>query len=646
MTAKFRYQIFTLLKLSFFIGLISLFIVSCGSAQTTTYEGYAVKEGESVASIARARNISESVIYNLNPESRNGLKPNSVLILPASKESKPSSDKGGIMHTVQRKETLFGIAGMYNVSVDDLRRANKELYTRDLQVGEQIHIPVPGKDGIKNIAIDLPEGYESYEIQPKDTKFGIAKKFGISVGVLETLNPELGETLEIGHKIIVPTPSKTSEKEEKEIDFDKYQYYEVQPREGFYRLKVKFGLTEEEIIALNPEAKDGLKTGMIIKIPKVKEEEKDIKEPKEIVVENLEKKIDDKSMKNIALMLPFRLSGIPADSTSNDQERLRRDASLRIALDFYSGALIAAEMAKEKGISVTLNVFDTENDINKVNSIISGNDFRKMDAVIGPVLQKNVERVSALLANDNIPVFSPLSNRDLEMSPNLFQTIPTNVVLQNLMVQYLSKNSSGKNVIVISDSKYRSQERLVVEAIPSARTLSVKENYLSAPEITNLLSNDRENWVVLLSDKPILISSSVNLLGNLASTHKIRLFTLDRNQAYDWHEVSTNRLAKLHFTFPSVNKNIYEDDDPFIRKYKSKYGVIPNRYAIRGYDITYDVLLRLAAGEDLFEEVSAGSESVYVENKFRYTKDKRRGFTNQAAYIMKFNEDLKFEVVE
>ena len=36
----------------------------------------------------------------------------------------------------------------------------------------------------------------------------------------------------------------------------------------------------------------------------------------------------------------------------------------------------------------------------------------------------------------------------------------------------------------------------------------------------------------------------------------------------------------------------------------------------------------------------------YVENKFRYTKNSSRGYRNQAAYIIRYKDDLEFEIVE
>ncbi|MCB0464142.1 MAG: ABC transporter substrate-binding protein, partial [Aequorivita sp.] len=368
----------------------------------------------------------------------------------------------------------------------------------------------------------------------------------------------------------------------------------------------------------------------------------------DITTVNLENSIDNKKMKTVALMLPFRLTRSANDSTQTDQDLLKRDPTLRVALDFYSGALMAAEFAKDKGISVTLNVYDTEKSDSKVASIISRNEFKNVDAVIGPLLQKNVEKASDLLKNEKIPVFSPLSNRDMAMNDNLFQTLPTDAVLQKLMIRYIKEHSSGKNIIIISDSKKAKQREMIKEEIPTAKTVSPRGGgYIQASDVTSVASNGMENWVVLESENPVLVSSAVNVLAAMPENYKIRLFTLNRNEAYEWHEVSSIRLAKLNFTFPSVNRDIAEDErSPFLISYKNKYGVLPNRYAIRGFDVTYDVLLRLASEKDIYDAVMPESETVYIENKFRYERSDKEGYCNEAAYILKYNDELKFEVVE
>ncbi|NNJ83207.1 MAG: amino acid ABC transporter substrate-binding protein, partial [Flavobacteriaceae bacterium] len=428
------------------------------------------------------------------------------------------------------------------------------------------------------------------------------------------------------------------------IEDENFEFYEVLPKEGFFRLKVKLGLSQEEIIAMNPYAADGLKEGMILKIPK---ENAIGSETKSIIV-NLEDGITNLSKKKIAVMLPFQLSKADRDSIKNNIDLIKDNGALRVALDFYSGVIMAAEFAKDKGISVELDIYDTEGRSEKVRSIIDQNDFSDIDAVIGPLLRKNVEQAASALKKTDTPIFSPLSNREIKISSNLFQTLPTDEMLAKAMLEYLRMNAMGKNVIIISDSKKTAQKAALMDAIPGSKTLAPREKgFLYDTDISSRLEDMRENWVILESVDPVIVANVVGLLNGMPDNLTIRLFTTDKNDAFNYHDVSNMNLAKLNFTFPSVNKSYnFKDKNAFLVSYKNKYNVLPNRFAVRGFDVTYDVLLRLAIADDVYDANDSNIETEYIENKFRYTKKMFSGFQNNALYIIKYNNDLQFEVVE
>ena len=133
-----------------------------------------------------------------------------------------------------------------------------------------------------------------------------------------------------------------------------------------------------------------------------------------------------------------------------------------------------------------------------------------------------------------------------------------------------------------------------------------------------------------------------------AKHYLVRLFTTDKNAAFDFDDITNLNLANLNFTFPSVSKPyaLSDEENPFLTAYKAAYGIYPNRFAVRGYDVTIDVLLRLSqASGDLFKELQADSETEYIENKFRYQKNNQGSFVNQAFYLLRINADLEMVVV-
>jgi|TARA_R110002110_G_scaffold175760_2_gene379470 LysM repeat protein len=630
------------MKIVIYLSFLFVFSFSCGALAQQQFKSHSVQVGETVFSIAKAYGIGVEDIYRLNPNAKDGVKINSILIVP-DKDSQATinEDIKFEKHRVRRKETLFSISKKYDVSIDNIKRYNKELYSRAIKKGERLNIPI----GLKDMPIVEAPILEAdtvtdqkHTLEPKETKYGIARKYGITIAELEALNPGMGEIINIGTVINVPASAVIASAK---IDED-FKFYEVKSKEGFFRLKLKLGLSEEEIVALNPYAKDGLKEGMILKIPM----DNEVIDKVETV--NLENVIYNKKKKRLAVILPFQLQKVGVDTINTDTVLIKKSGMLRVALDFYSGVLMAAEFAKDKGISVHLDVYDNEGSNSKTASIITKNDFSNVDAVIGPLRQKNVEKAVAMLRDSKTPIFSPLSNREIAMSSNFFQTLPTDEMLRKSMMDFLIANNDGKNVLLISDVDRGEQKAKILKALPNAITLSPREKgFLYLTDIDVKLSEEKENWVILESIKPGIISNTLGLLNGMPETFKIRLFTLDRNDAYEFHDVSNTHLAKLNFTFPSVNKSYsYKDKNPFVVSYKNKYGVYPNRYAVRGFDVTYDILLRLGSAEDVFESTENDYVTEYVENKFRYTKNSSRGYRNQAAYIIKYKDDLEFEIVE
>lgn len=637
----------------------AMFFINGNAISQNDYRTHVVQENESIWKIAEKYGLTKADIVKLNPNVSDRPAANTVLVLP--KSAKPITAATDPIdfkkHRVKRKETLFGISQKYSVSIEELKRYNKELYARELKKGERIRIPVYADPNVVRVTTaenkkpvivpvitsnpvsnDLKK-LTSHTVQPKETRYGIARMYGITMADLEKINPQLGEGLSEGAIINVPAETVM----ETAVTEDGFMFYEVQPKEGFFRLKVKTGLTEEQIIALNPYAKEGLKAGMILKVPKTAT----------AVVGgnaaevNLENNIVNTSTKRVAVLLPFRLNKAVTDSLNSASDVIKNDKLMALSLDFYSGVLMATEFAKDKGISTILDVYDTEYSSSKVERILRENNLENFDAVIGPLGRKQVEKAVGLLKSGSVPVFSPLSNNGVKMSKNLFQTLPDEAMLEEAMIAYLKEESIGKNVIVISDAKRAAQKAKLMSALPGAKNaIPREEGFLYVQDILGKIDATKENWVILESNDPILVSNVVGVLNGLPAEHKLRLFSLDKNEAYDYHDVSNMHLAKLNFTFPSVNKNYnYKDRKPFLISYKNKYGVLPNKYAVRGFDITYDVLLRLASNEDIYKALEADFETEYIENKFRYSKKFMSGYVNNAFYIIKYKEDLQFEVI-
>jgi len=614
------------------------------SLNAQSYIEHKVKVGETIESIAKDYLVTTSDIYALNPDAKRKIQPNSVLIIPNSKvknEAQKAEKReliGYKKHKVKRKETLFSLSQEYNVSIEEIKKANRELYSKNLRKGDRIRIPkfrtVVYKETLNNTL-------KKYIVQPSEGKWRIAYKFGITVAELEGLNPGMNEVIQPGDELNVPN---ILDEEEKPIE-TQYGYYEVLPKEGFFRLKIKTGLTQEQLEALNPELKEsGLKAGMVLKVPAAIEAKS---KSDTLEVTDLGNRLVNLQKKKIALLMPYQLHRIDVDSVEEAKAMIKNSKSLSSVLDFHIGVTMALDSAKQLGISTDLKVLDTRYRISEISRILKENDFSDYDAIIGPIEEDGLDRVANALKQDSVPVIAPMS-MPKELYPNIFQTLPEDKLLRDAMINFVKADSLNPTIVVISDHANKKTSDALKKEFPTAKQLFSNKNkdgedeyFIYPVNLTNAISNGK-TIVFLETNNNSFASSVISMLNGLLSNDmEIILMTLDKNKAFEGKNIDNYHLSNLQFHYPSVNRNFEEGKtNGFVEAYRNEYGVSPSKYAVRGFDITLDVLLRLAADENIFRASNQVFETEYIENKFRYKKSLFGGYKNEAIYIVKYN-DLK-----
>ena len=634
----------------FLLVLVLIFAFGFTSVNAQNFSTHQVKKGETIEAIAKRYFVTPSEIYALNPDAKKELKPNTVLIIPLSKAKKPKTVivkelQGFKKHKTQRKETLYSLAKKYNVTVDEIKKYNKSLYAEPLRKGKKLQIPI-----FKITEEVVEEPTKTYVVQPKEGKWRIAYKFGISVKELEELNPEMGDVLKDGQEIIVPNIE-----DEKEID-EKYSYYKVLPKEGFYRLKLKLGLEKEAIEALNPGlAESGLKVGMILKVPF--SDDISIEASNSI---NLADSIVDFNTKRIAIMLPFRLNRVDFNTKSDTKKSIVKDRYLDTSLDFYSGVLLALDSLKTLGISLKVDVYDTKNEVGEVSKIIDDNDFETVDAVIGPLTSNTFEKAASELRRYNVPVVSPIG-LNLKLYDNVFQSRPPSDRLKSTLVNYVKADTLSNNIIVISDSKHTQISNDLKREFNHAKQIHSRKNKKSGDDEFFVTKEDIEdalkpgkNIVFLETKNDGFVSNATSILASLIKEKdkstkteavEITLVTTNMNKAFTDDGVSNEHLSKLQFLYATTSKSYNEtDNNPFVKRYEKLYSTTPNSAAVKGFDLTMDVVLRLVTSEDLYMSVNNAPLTEYVENKFAYKKKLFGGYYNDTVYLVKYQDLTIVEV--
>lgn len=233
------------LYMKFFKFIFFLFLFSSTTVFSQKVIKHKVKSGESIYLIAKKYDVTEKDIYELNPKLKGavlGLK--TVVSIPNKKfkieEKKPKVDKKEIvaelkkeeknnvvpntsytLHIVKPKETLYSLSKQYGVTMEMICEMNPELKTGNLKTGSKLkfnnanYIP-DVKEEVKmepKVVID-PKVTQTiskegilHKVQPKETLFRISKKYGVSVGELQKLNPNMPSGLPVGYDLVVKEAS-------------------------------------------------------------------------------------------------------------------------------------------------------------------------------------------------------------------------------------------------------------------------------------------------------------------------------------------------------------------------------------------------------------------------------------------------------
>ena len=227
------------------------------TAQDSIIE-HRIQKGETAYFIAQKYKVSVEEIYKLNPESQNGIKDDQMIRIPVHSSEKPNSSQQ-ITHVVGAKETLFGLAKQYNISVEALQNANQAILTNGLQIGQQLIIP-QGSGDLSQTESTISSKV-SHQVVAKESLFSIARQYNVSVLDLENGNKNLLQNgLQVGQTIAIPNKRKTLDGRVRVINQETV-FHVVEPKETKFSIAKKYGISIDQLESQNPEIVNGLIVG-------------------------------------------------------------------------------------------------------------------------------------------------------------------------------------------------------------------------------------------------------------------------------------------------------------------------------------------------------------------------------------------------
>ena len=627
-----------------------IFILSflfCFNTVSQNIESIQVDDDQKISDFLINYDISPNDFFILNPaftssrfnylklDLEKKLKSGDFIRIFESIENNKSEQISFIIHKIKRKQTLSEISSIYGVSENLILKYNIEI---EIKRNNILKIPVKKARINKSNVVDK---LKAYTVKPKEGKWRIAYKYGISINTLENINPEIGSILKLGQKIAVPNKDEIKLNSVEENN----DYFEIQKNIQISVLEQKLGLKNNSIIKLNPGILDSVEKGIIIKVPISTKTNEDVIN---LSKKSLQDNIIDFDKKKFAIILPFRLDNFDYDSIQKSTPILKNDKLLNISLDFLFGAEMAVNSYSELGIDVQMDVFDSALDRSKIDQILDENNFEIYDFIVGPLTDNLFNYFVDSTKDLNIKIVKPLSKKQ-NTDRRIINTIPNDTLLFNEIISHVESDTTRSEKYIISDSKSVEISNKIKKIFPESKQFFSKINEFG-DDTKTLVYDDLDSTFVKGKNIVFLETKEQGFVSNVSSilnsfindTIKIELFTTNKNNAFEGANVSNNYLSNLKFQYASTNKKIdIVEDKSFIDKFISNYNYFPSKYSIRAYDITYDLLLRISNG-DLNDENIFGIESQYFENKFRYKRSSSGSIDNIANYLIK-HEDLKIE---
>jgi LysM repeat protein len=616
--------------------IVFFLLVTCSMfSQQKKYETYSAQKGETLKTIARKFSITPYSLMKLNPEldQNSEFAEGTILIVPnknynpalaAVETGKDYVENGFLIHKVLPKENFFRLKKEFGVSKRVLRKHNPILRIEELKVGQIIKFPIPRNYKHENTEEQITIATKPYLVRPKETKYGISRRYGITIEKLEELNPQIKETgIKMTDIILVPDTAEIPDVKEG------FSIHKIEKRETFYSLGQLFDMTQAELISANPELSEGVKEGMLIRIPIVES----------VNTSTFVPSINEGTEIEAILMLPLMSHKKGIDFEKN------RTAD--IATDFYLGAMMALDSLKKLGLSVDMKVFDTQNNKRVISSLLSSGSLGNADVMIGPLFFGNVQFVAGILQNKPVSIVSPLSQTDHSQIPNdrLIQSAASEDKMIMNVLDHIKHVYKDENILIVTDTLPSSVLKVnnilralqPLDSLHKIAVLKPEKGYIKRELFMKNVLEKRNNFVVLLSSDVIVTTDVVQNLGSMSDKIKTTLFGF--NKGSNFKNISNNDLAHVNFHFAASSYVDKEEKtvQQFIKKYKQKNYSKPSEYVFRGFDVTYDILLRLATHQDVTTALQAGYSN-RTSSKFQYgSNGAGKGFTNEGVHLMKYD---------
>lgn len=625
-------------RLSFAI--LLFFICFLLSAQSENRR-HVVKPGENVYRISLKYGVSMESIYKANPTSREKILVGETLIIPSGdgNYTQPTT------YTVKYGDTKFSLARRFDMSITQLEQLNPQI--KNMLAAGQVLKLRPSDEGPSNTeesvassdstaAKNTPStAIESRDNSTQEDVVQIEEEVDTPSESDGTVAKP--DDLSTNNKVDLPKPKdeqKVTKSPKIEQNFDSGSElvdYTVQAQETLYGLSKEADITISELLAINPQLKNGVKKGMVIKMPNPNFQ--GVKSDKGAVNYNTftgtsipdliftATKQDDNV---INFHLPFTLKEYKDFLVKKDSSVFKIRENKK-SIDFYQGATLAIKTINDLGFNFVANFYGNEKE-----SVPAASN----KVVLFPYLSE-FSTLPKKFLDPQLEIIN-VNSKGLPENTKTYDALPSIELQRRTALEYIKKKRG--NVIAISEIDRLDVRKMILDILDNPAIINVDENgQFDEDLVLSKLDKKQMNYVILDSEKSVLFLNATNLLLKSLSNYQINLVMIDKSLFPEEYNVSTKRFNILKTIYPSVNQVTTTPNQlKFKAQYKSIYGEEPTKEAVFGFDIAMDVMLRLSQNST-FEQAINTLDTRYLNLKFDYNQVNNESYQNNGVYMFQYN---------
>ena len=356
---------------------------------------------------------------------------------------------------------------------------------------------------------------------------------------------------------------------------------------------------------------------------------------------------------HIAFILPF------FENLVNPEENSRKQKIANIAREFYMGSRLALDTLTSCGKNLTIDVYDSRNDKEKVKTIKDKLAEDKPDLIIGPLFTENVKIINDFSAKEKVNMIAPLAyvEEGIKDNPYYISVRPGRQVIAREAAHLINHKFQDDNVFVIR--QYDEMEREITWTVDSLIDTTALESYTK-------IAIDKDKWntsetlkdtlkaknnVIFIPSKSEVFTTSVlsgiKALDNIDENDdenddfEEEVTVIGLSDWLDFGSLNGKTMEKFHMHILSDYHVNYSKASThnFIKKYRDKYFTEPSHYAIKGYDLSLLAGTMLVQYGQYFQRNWHNDNMQTIHTRFEFEQVRgKRGWQNFYLNTLVFDD--------